>query len=60
MLDVDRANQGTDAVLHDPNAIVPYSVGHYVGQAFGGHTRPGDEPGVLVPARSTGSPQWTR
>ncbi|MEV6978239.1 hypothetical protein [Kitasatospora sp. NPDC093806] len=46
---VDRENQGTDAVLRDPNAIVPYSVGRYVGQAQFGHTRPGDEPGLLVP-----------
>ncbi|MFG3053688.1 hypothetical protein ACGFZP_22435 [Kitasatospora sp. NPDC048239] len=45
---VERENQGTDAVLHDPNAIVPYSVGRYVGQVYGGHTRPGDEPGALT------------
>ncbi|MFF2039921.1 substrate-binding domain-containing protein [Kitasatospora sp. NPDC058170] len=45
---VERENQGTDALLHDPNAIVPYSVGRYIGQVYGGHTRPGDEPGALT------------
>ncbi|WP_327683443.1 substrate-binding domain-containing protein [Kitasatospora sp. NBC_00458] len=46
---VDRDNQGVDAILHDPNAIVPYSVGRYLGQAYGGHTTPTDNPGLLVP-----------
>ncbi|MFJ8437221.1 hypothetical protein ACIQ9P_38610 [Kitasatospora sp. NPDC094019] len=45
---VSQENQGTDPLLHDPNAIVPYSVGRYVGQVYGGHTRPGDEPGTLT------------
>ncbi|WP_406195590.1 hypothetical protein OH807_07765 [Kitasatospora sp. NBC_01560] len=51
---VERENQGADAVLHDPDAIVPYSVGRYLGQAYGGHTRPGDEPGALVPRAING------
>ncbi|MFB7477100.1 hypothetical protein [Kitasatospora sp. NPDC056184] len=41
-------NQGTSAVLQDPDAIVPYSVGRYVGQVYGGHTTPGDGPGALT------------
>ncbi|WP_327683445.1 substrate-binding domain-containing protein [Kitasatospora sp. NBC_00458] len=51
---VERGNQGTDPVLHDPNAVVPYSVGRYLGQAYGGHTGPGDEPGALVPRALNG------
>ncbi|MFD5916477.1 hypothetical protein ACFVYP_05415 [Kitasatospora sp. NPDC058201] len=46
---VERENQGTDAVLHDPDVIVPYSVGRYVGQVYGGYSTPTDNPGVLVP-----------
>ncbi|MFF8770220.1 substrate-binding domain-containing protein [Kitasatospora sp. NPDC015120] len=46
---VERENQGTDAILHDPNALVPYSVGHYLGQRYAGPGRPGDEPGILTP-----------
>ncbi|MFB7474469.1 hypothetical protein [Kitasatospora sp. NPDC056184] len=45
---VERGEQGWDALLHDPNAIVPYSVGHYVGQVYGGHSRPGDDPVTLT------------
>ncbi|MFF7458170.1 hypothetical protein [Kitasatospora sp. NPDC008115] len=45
---VVRGDQGTDPVLHDPNAIVPYSVGRYIGQVHGGHTGPGDEAGALT------------
>ncbi|MEU3574066.1 substrate-binding domain-containing protein [Kitasatospora sp. NPDC036755] len=41
-------DQGEDALLHDPNAIVPYSVGRWVGQVTGGHRKPGDDPGELV------------
>ncbi|SDS80612.1 ABC-type phosphate transport system, substrate-binding protein [Streptomyces sp. TLI_053] len=51
---VARENQGTDTVLQDPNALVPYSVGRYVGQAYGGHTSPGDEPGPLTPRAING------
>ncbi|MFF1904000.1 hypothetical protein [Kitasatospora sp. NPDC058218] len=52
---VERENQGTDAVLHDPNALVPYSVGRYLGQTYGGHGRPGDDPGPLVPRAIDGT-----
>ncbi|MFE6868197.1 hypothetical protein ACFVFS_16730 [Kitasatospora sp. NPDC057692] len=45
---VERGDQGWDALLHDPNAIVPYSVGRFVGQVYGGHTRPGDDPVILT------------
>ncbi|WP_082346120.1 substrate-binding domain-containing protein [Kitasatospora sp. MY 5-36] len=48
-------DQGEDAVLHDPNAIVPYSVGRWVGQVTGGHRKPGDDPGVLVPQSLDGT-----
>ncbi|GAA3033914.1 hypothetical protein GCM10010519_69910 [Streptomyces lactacystinicus] len=47
-------DQGEDAVLHDPNAIVPYSVGRWLGQVTGGHRKPGDDPGVLVPKNLDG------
>ncbi|MFE6868200.1 substrate-binding domain-containing protein [Kitasatospora sp. NPDC057692] len=50
----EQENQGTDALLHDPNAIVPYSVGHYIGQVYGGLGRPGDEPGLLTPRAMNG------
>ncbi|MFD8322016.1 hypothetical protein [Kitasatospora purpeofusca] len=46
---VARENQGTDPLLQDLDALVPYSVGRYVGQAYGGHTTPGDAPGPLTP-----------
>ncbi|MEV7773796.1 substrate-binding domain-containing protein [Kitasatospora sp. NPDC086791] len=42
-------DQGSEAILHDPNAIVPYSVGRWAGQVTGGQRKPGDDPGVLVP-----------
>ncbi|MFB7474464.1 substrate-binding domain-containing protein [Kitasatospora sp. NPDC056184] len=51
---VDQEDQGTDAILHDPNAIVPYSVGHYIGQVYGGLSRPGYEPGLLTPRAMNG------
>ncbi|MFB7672602.1 substrate-binding domain-containing protein [Kitasatospora purpeofusca] len=41
-------NDGTAAELQDPDALVPYSAGHYVGQVYGGHTGPGDQPGSLT------------
>ncbi|MFE6868196.1 substrate-binding domain-containing protein [Kitasatospora sp. NPDC057692] len=45
---VERGDQGWDALLHDPNAIVPYSVGRFIGQAYRGHSRPGDDPVILT------------
>ncbi|MFF2351455.1 substrate-binding domain-containing protein [Kitasatospora sp. NPDC058115] len=45
---VARGDQGWDPILHDPNAIVPYSVGRFVGQVYGGHSGPGDDPVVLT------------
>jgi ABC-type phosphate transport system substrate-binding protein len=40
-------NEGTDPAFQDPNALVPYSVGHYVGQ-LNGHTTATDAPGPLT------------
>ncbi len=40
-------NEGTDVALNDPNVIFPYSVGHYIGQVYGGHTTATDAPGAL-------------
>ncbi|MET8699190.1 substrate-binding domain-containing protein [Kitasatospora sp. NPDC004723] len=41
-------NQGTDPVLNDADALVPYSVGHYIGQAFFGRSTGSDAPGTLT------------
>ncbi|MFJ8473904.1 PstS family phosphate ABC transporter substrate-binding protein [Kitasatospora sp. NPDC094011] len=41
-------NQGTDPALNDPNAVFPYSVGHYLGQTVGGHSTTTDAPGNLT------------
>ncbi|MFJ8473905.1 PstS family phosphate ABC transporter substrate-binding protein [Kitasatospora sp. NPDC094011] len=41
-------NQGTDPALNDPNAVFPYSVGHYLGQTAFGHTTSTDAPGNLT------------
>ena len=40
-------NEGTDLALNDVNTIFPYSVGHYIGQVYGGHTTATDAAGVL-------------
>ena len=40
-------NEGTNAALNDPNVIFPYSVGHYIGQVYGGHSSGTDAAGVL-------------
>ncbi|MFJ5229038.1 substrate-binding domain-containing protein [Kitasatospora sp. NPDC088391] len=40
-------NEGTDPVLDDPDAIVPYSAGHWVGQSRG-HGSAADAPGALT------------
>ncbi|MFF1908686.1 substrate-binding domain-containing protein [Kitasatospora sp. NPDC058218] len=41
-------NQGVDPVLNDVNVLVPYSVGHYLGQTVGGHSTPTDGAGPLT------------
>ncbi|MGV9265407.1 substrate-binding domain-containing protein [Kitasatospora sp. NPDC003701] len=41
-------NQGVDPVLNDANVLVPYSVGHYLGQTVGGHSTPADGAGPLT------------
>ncbi|WP_406201002.1 substrate-binding domain-containing protein [Kitasatospora sp. NBC_01560] len=41
-------NQGVDPVLNDPNVLIPYSVGHYLGQTVYGHSTPVDAAGVLT------------
>ncbi|MFJ9951494.1 PstS family phosphate ABC transporter substrate-binding protein [Kitasatospora sp. NPDC091207] len=42
-----QENQGTDPVLNDANALVPYSVAHYIGQVYFGHAVGSDAQGVL-------------
>lgn len=43
-----QENQGTDPVLNDPDAVFPYSVGHYVGQVYYGRATTTDAPGPLT------------
>ncbi|MDY0811041.1 PstS family phosphate ABC transporter substrate-binding protein [Kitasatospora purpeofusca] len=43
-----QENQGTDPVLNDPDAVFPYSVGHYVGQVYYGRSTTTDAPGRLT------------
>ncbi|MFE2727823.1 substrate-binding domain-containing protein [Kitasatospora sp. NPDC059327] len=47
-------NQGVDPVLNDPNVLIPYSVGHYLGQTVGGHSTPADAAGPLTPRAING------
>ncbi|WP_380282354.1 substrate-binding domain-containing protein [Kitasatospora purpeofusca] len=53
---VGAENQGLDPLLVDPGAVVPYSIGHYLGQVYGGHTSLTDDPGPLVPRAINGNP----
>ncbi|MFJ9951493.1 PstS family phosphate ABC transporter substrate-binding protein [Kitasatospora sp. NPDC091207] len=41
-------NQGVDPVLNDPDVVFPYSVGHFVGQVYGGYATPTDAAGPLT------------
>ncbi|MFC9325843.1 substrate-binding domain-containing protein [Kitasatospora sp. NPDC057015] len=41
-------NEGTAPVFSDPDVIFPYSVGHWIGQVYGGHTTTADAPGPLT------------
>jgi ABC-type phosphate transport system substrate-binding protein len=43
-----QQDEGTDPVFADPNALVPYTAAHYIGQVFGGHTTATDAPGPLT------------
>ncbi|WP_327679212.1 substrate-binding domain-containing protein [Kitasatospora sp. NBC_00458] len=43
-----QEDQGTDPVLNDPDVVVPYSVGHYIGQVFGGRSQGSDAAGPLT------------
>ncbi|MER7703329.1 substrate-binding domain-containing protein [Kitasatospora sp. NPDC097605] len=43
-----QENQGTDPVLNDDDVLVPYSVGHYVGQFYYGRSTGSDAPGALT------------
>ncbi|MFJ8431701.1 substrate-binding domain-containing protein [Kitasatospora sp. NPDC094019] len=43
-----QENQGTDTLLNDPNAIVPYSAAHYIGQVYNGHSSGSDAAGALT------------
>jgi ABC-type phosphate transport system substrate-binding protein len=40
-------NEGTNLALNDANVIFPYSVGHYIGQVYNGHSSGTDAAGVL-------------
>ncbi|MFC9325842.1 substrate-binding domain-containing protein [Kitasatospora sp. NPDC057015] len=42
-----QEDEGTDVAFSDPNVVFPYSVGHYVGQVYGGHATVTDAPGYL-------------
>ncbi|MEV8322377.1 substrate-binding domain-containing protein [Kitasatospora sp. NPDC056731] len=43
-----QENEGSDAQLNDPDALVPYSVGHYVGQMYYGRGSGSDVQGPLT------------
>ncbi|MFF2950986.1 PstS family phosphate ABC transporter substrate-binding protein [Kitasatospora sp. NPDC057965] len=43
-----QENTGTEAALNDNNALVPYSVAHYIGQVYYGHTSPSDNAGPVT------------
>ncbi|MFE4360437.1 PstS family phosphate ABC transporter substrate-binding protein [Kitasatospora sp. NPDC057518] len=43
-----QENQGSDSVLADPNALVPYSVAHYIGQVYYGQGSGTDVQGPLT------------
>ncbi|MFE3875251.1 substrate-binding domain-containing protein [Kitasatospora sp. NPDC059146] len=40
--------QGSDPKLNDPDVLVPYSVGHYIGQAYYGRGSGADTQGLLT------------
>ncbi|MEK2491416.1 substrate-binding domain-containing protein [Kitasatospora purpeofusca] len=41
-------DQGVGAEFNDDDALVPYSVGHYIGQVYKGHGTATDSPGPLT------------
>ncbi|GAA1391854.1 hypothetical protein GCM10009639_22340 [Kitasatospora putterlickiae] len=41
-------NQGTDPALNDPDVVIPYAVGRYVGQTLLGQSTSTDAPGELT------------
>ncbi|MFB7472525.1 substrate-binding domain-containing protein [Kitasatospora sp. NPDC056184] len=43
-----QENQGTDPLLADADAIVPYSVAHYIGQVYNGHGSGTDQAGAVT------------
>ncbi|MFE6869926.1 hypothetical protein ACFVFS_25635 [Kitasatospora sp. NPDC057692] len=43
-----QENQGTDLLLADADAIVPYSVAHYIGQVYNGHGSGADQAGNVT------------
>ncbi|MEV7777663.1 substrate-binding domain-containing protein [Kitasatospora sp. NPDC088351] len=43
-----QENEGTDPALDDPDVVFPYSVAHYIGQVYGGHSSGTDAPGSLA------------
>ncbi len=47
-----QEDEGTDPAFADPNAVTPYSAGHYIGQVYNGHSNGTDAAGYLT-LRST-------
>ncbi|MEZ0069092.1 ABC-type phosphate transport system substrate-binding protein [Streptacidiphilus sp. MAP12-20] len=47
-------NEGTNPLLQTKDAMVPYSVGHYIGQVYFGHTTATDAPGPLTVRQTNG------
>ncbi|MEV7777662.1 substrate-binding domain-containing protein [Kitasatospora sp. NPDC088351] len=43
-----QENEGTDAAFTNPASLFPYSVAHYIGQVYGGHSSGTDAPGSLT------------
>ncbi|MFG1808971.1 PstS family phosphate ABC transporter substrate-binding protein [Streptomyces sp. NPDC049040] len=43
-----QENEGSNLLLHDNNAVVPYSVAHYIGQVYNGHGSGNDVQGPLT------------
>ncbi|MFJ2779354.1 MULTISPECIES: substrate-binding domain-containing protein [unclassified Kitasatospora] len=50
-----QENEGTDAAFTDPASLVPYSVAHYIGQVYGGHSSGSDAPGSLTIRNADGN-----
>ncbi|WP_380277792.1 substrate-binding domain-containing protein [Kitasatospora purpeofusca] len=53
---VDTENAGTDPLLNNDDAVVPYALSRYISQTYFGHTSGADAPGPLT-VRSIGGKQ---